>query len=81
MVLGENIGTTLTANLAAVVGNRTAKRVARIHFLINLFGALWMIWLIPCDGLALSNVFAAAGVKTKCATAMSSPCSTRLSTS
>ena len=33
MVLGENIGTTLTANLAAVVGNRTAKRVARIHFL------------------------------------------------
>ena len=40
MVLGENIGTTLTANLAAVVGNSTAKRVARIHFLINLWGVL-----------------------------------------
>ncbi|HBS20033.1 MAG TPA: hypothetical protein DEA66_04240 [Flavobacteriales bacterium] len=60
MVLGENIGTTLTANLAAVVGNRTAKRVARIHFLINLFGALWMIWLIPVMAEVLSNLFAAA---------------------
>ena len=60
MVLGENIGTTLTANLAAVVGNRTAKRVARIHFLINVFGALWMIWLIPVMASALSSLFAAA---------------------
>ena len=60
MVLGENIGTTLTANLAAVVGNRTAKRVARIHFLINLFGALWMIWLIPVMAEVLSNLCAAA---------------------
>lgn len=60
MVLGENIGTTLTANLAAVVGNRTAKRVARIHFLINLFGALWMIWLIPVMAEVMSNLFAAA---------------------
>ena len=60
MVLGENIGTTLTANLAAVVGNRTAKRVARIHFLINVSGALWMIWLIPVMASALSSLFAAA---------------------
>ena len=60
MVLGENIGTTLTANLAAVVGNRTAKRVARIHFLINVFGALWMIWLIPIMADALSNLFGTA---------------------
>ena len=60
MVLGENIGTTLTANLAAVVGNRTAKRVARIHFLINVFGALWMIWLIPIMADALSSLFSTA---------------------
>ena len=60
MVLGENIGTTLTANLAAVVGNRTAKRVARIHFLINVFGALWMIWLIPILADALSSLFGTA---------------------
>ena len=43
-----------------MVGNRTAKRVARIHFLINLFGALWMIWLIPVMAEVLSNLFAAA---------------------
>ena len=60
MVLGENIGTTLTANLAAVVGNRTAKRVARIHFLINVFGVMWMIWLIPLMADALTSLFAAA---------------------
>ena len=76
MVLGENIGTTLTANLAAVVGNRTAKRVARIHFLINLFGAMWMIWLIPVMAEVLTNVFAAAGLMTY-ATGMCWPCSTR----
>lgn len=57
MVLGENIGTTLTANIAAVVGNRAAKRVARIHFLINAFGAIWMLGLIPFMAEILSNVF------------------------
>ena len=60
MVLGENVGTTLTANLAAVVGNRTAKRVARIHFLINFFGVMWMIWLIPVMADVLSGIFASA---------------------
>lgn len=60
MVLGENVGTTLTANLAAVVGNRAAKRVARIHFLINAFGAVWMIGLVPVMADILTNVFSAA---------------------
>jgi len=45
MVLGANIGTTLTANLAAIVTNHTAKRAARIHFLFNLTGALWFLIL------------------------------------
>ena len=58
MVLGENIGTTLTANLAAVVGNRASKRVARIHFLINALGSVWMVGLIPLLADGLSGVFA-----------------------
>ena len=58
MVLGENIGTTLTANLAAVVGNRAGKRVARIHFLINALGSVWMVGLIPLLADGLSGVFA-----------------------
>lgn len=58
MVLGENIGTTLTANLAAVVGNRAGKRVARIHFLINALGGVWMVGLIPLLAEGLSGVFA-----------------------
>jgi phosphate:Na+ symporter len=73
MVLGENIGTTLTANLAAVVGNRTAKRVARIHFLINAMGASWMIWLIPFMAETLTSVFASSeteGVRNGYALAM-----------
>ncbi|MGB2382359.1 MAG: Na/Pi cotransporter family protein [Flavobacteriales bacterium] len=57
MVLGENIGTTLTANLAAVVGNRASKRVARIHFLINALGSVWMVGLIPLLADGLSGVF------------------------
>ena len=47
MVLGENLGTTITANIAAAVGNRDARRSARIHFLFNFFGVLVWIWLIP----------------------------------
>jgi len=47
MVLGENIGTTITANLAALVGNVHAKRAARAHFIFNVFGVIWMIILFP----------------------------------
>ncbi len=43
MILGENIGTTVTANIAAAVVNKTAKQTARIHFLANVFGVLWML--------------------------------------
>jgi len=38
MVLGQNIGTTITANLAALVANTTAKRTARAHLIFNVFG-------------------------------------------
>lgn len=43
MVLGENIGTTITANLASIVANISAKRAARAHLLFNLFGVVWML--------------------------------------
>jgi phosphate:Na+ symporter len=45
MVLGENIGTTITANLAAIVANFHAKRTARAHLIFNLLGVLWMLIL------------------------------------
>lgn len=47
MVLGENIGTTITANLAAMVGNVHAKRAARGHFIFNVFGVIWMLVVFP----------------------------------
>ena len=43
MVLGENIGTTITANIAALVGNVYAKRAARFHTLFNIIGVVWML--------------------------------------
>jgi phosphate:Na+ symporter len=47
MVLGENIGTTATAEISALVGNVYAKRSARIHTLFNLIGAAWMVLALP----------------------------------
>ena len=46
IVLGENIGTTITAWLASIPGNVHAKRAARIHSLFNIIGVVWMIILI-----------------------------------
>lgn len=43
MVLGENIGTTITANIAASVANVSAKRAARAHTIFNVFGVIWML--------------------------------------
>ncbi len=53
MVLGENIGTTITAELASLVGNVHAKRSARIHSLFNIVGVTWMLIVIPffLDGI------------------------------
>ena len=43
MVLGENIGTTITANIAAAVANTSAKRAARAHTIFNIVGVLWVL--------------------------------------
>jgi phosphate:Na+ symporter len=47
MILGENIGTTITAELASLIGNVHAKRSARIHSLFNIIGVTWMIIFMP----------------------------------
>ena len=60
IVLGENVGTTITANLAALTANTEAKRAARAHLLFNLIGVAWMFvlfgafsslvdWIVPGD--------------------------------
>ena len=61
MVLGENIGTTITANIAASVGNTQAKRAAMSHTIFNLFGVLWALALykpfLSLVGLVTATVF------------------------
>src|SRR5690606_10664412 len=47
IILGENIGTTITAELASLVGNVHAKRSARIHSIFNVIGVGWMIIIFP----------------------------------
>lgn len=53
MVLGENIGTTITAELASIIANVHAKRSARIHSMFNIIGVSWMIFVYPyfLDGI------------------------------
>lgn len=45
LVLGENIGTTITANMAALMANSTAKKAARAHLVFNLIGVCWILIL------------------------------------
>jgi len=58
IILGENIGTTITAYLASLTANTAAKRAARAHFMFNIIGVAWMLalfypfislvdWLMP----------------------------------
>jgi phosphate:Na+ symporter len=67
IILGENVGTTITANLAALGGNVEAKRAARVHLLFNLIGVVWCVllfgpftqfidWLVPGDPAAASQI-------------------------
>ena len=52
MVLGENIGTTITANIAASIGNTQAKRAAMSHTIFNVFGVIWaLLFFKPFLGL------------------------------
>lgn len=46
LILGENIGTTITANIAALTSTVEAKRTARVHFLFNFFGVIWIMFIM-----------------------------------
>lgn len=56
IILGENIGTTITTELASLVGNVHAKRSARIHTLFNIIGVSWMIFAMPFFLNAITNL-------------------------
>ena len=45
LVMGENIGTTITSNLAALSANTQARRAALSHMFFNLFGVLWVLFI------------------------------------
>ncbi len=47
MILGENIGTTIAANIAATAGNINAKRTAISHTIMNTFGVCWVLCIFP----------------------------------
>lgn len=63
MILGENIGTTITAELASLIGNVHAKRSARIHSLFNVIGVFWAVLLFPLllKGIALFMEYTGSG--------------------
>ena len=71
MVMGQNIGTTITANLAALVANKIAKQAAMAHLIFNLVGVLiilivfnpfmdFVLWISSMFGISFSIVDGAA---------------------
>lgn len=54
LVLGENIGTTITANLAALTGNVPSKRAALAHLVFNVFGVIWVLCLFKPFTMGIS---------------------------
>jgi phosphate:Na+ symporter len=61
IVLGENIGTTITANLAALIANIHAKRAAMAHLVFNVIGVIWMLlifgWFIDFVTFLMTDTF------------------------
>ena len=62
MVLGENIGTTITANIAAAVANYSAKRAARAHTVFNIFGVVWVLIIFHPFLWLIGKIVAALGL-------------------
>ena len=56
LILGENIGTTVTANLAALGTNRAARRTALAHFLFNFLGVAYMLALFPYFSTFINSI-------------------------
>lgn len=62
MVLGENIGTTITANIAASVANVSARRAAMAHTVFNVFGVIWVLILFHPFLNVVSKIIMAMGL-------------------
>lgn len=62
MVLGENIGTTITANIAAAVANVSARRAAMAHCVFNIFGVIWVLVLFHPFLTVVSKIIMAIGL-------------------
>jgi phosphate:Na+ symporter len=62
MVLGENIGTTITANIAASIANVSAKRTARAHLVFNLIGVIWVLLIFKFFLGSIDRVLTGAGL-------------------
>ena len=62
MVLGENIGTTITANIAASVANVSARRAAMAHSVFNVFGVIWVLILFHPFLTVVSKIIMAMGL-------------------
>ncbi len=56
MIMGENIGTTITANLAAIPANLSAKRTAFAHFMFNVLGVIWMLFVFTYFVQLVDNI-------------------------
>lgn len=74
LVLGENIGTTITANIAAAVANVSARRAARAHSVFNLFGVLWVLILFHPFLYVVSKIIVAFGCDNPLAPGASNTC-------
>lgn len=57
MIIGENLGTTLSAVLASKAGNNNARRAARVHFFFNLFGVIWVSAFFPFCMKGISHIY------------------------
>lgn len=61
MILGENIGTTVAANIAAAVGNTSSRRAAMAHTVFNVFGVVWVLCIfrpfLRLVGNIVENIF------------------------
>ncbi len=56
MIMGENIGTTITANLAAIPANLSAKRTAFAHLIFNVMGVIWMLFVFKYFVQLVDNI-------------------------
>ena len=69
LVLGENIGTTITSNLAALSANTQARRAALAHMFFNVFGVIWILlvfrWFIDGVVYVVDNMMGQAEASTQ----------------